>query len=222
MHSTLLVATFLSIFDIALASKSFHIFSTTVAHCKVHKMTHYFSLTVPIQRTEFQTRQAQPCFIIGNVALPQETQDAANSLASNITCNSKATTISGVPDVSSGGTSFSSIDFATSGQSPLEFALEKFATTSPLAENDLAKFQNDANVYTATEVALRSIGGNLAIKAPKFFINFQIARIQTAQGNPPTDPSQTVEHLLGKVTKNASKADQQFLDQVTNLSKVLS
>ncbi|PTB36170.1 uncharacterized protein TrAFT101_000137 [Trichoderma asperellum] len=196
MHSALLVATFLSVLDIALAN--------------------------PIRMEEFQLRQAQPCFIVGKVALPQETQDAANFLASDITCNAKKTTISGVPDVSSGGISFSSIDFATSGQSPLEFALEKFATTSPLAENDLAKFQNEANVYTATEVALRSIGGNLAVKAPKFFINFQIARIQTAQGNPPTDPSQTVEHLLGKVTKNASKADQKFLDQITNLSKVLS
>lgn len=94
------------------------------------------------------------------MALPQETLDAANSLASSITCDVKETTISGVPDVSSGGISFSSIDFATSGQTPLAFALEKFATTSPLAENDLAKFQNEANVYTAIEATLRSIGGN--------------------------------------------------------------
>lgn len=185
-------------------------------------MTNCFSLSVPIPAEGFQPRQAQPCFIVGNVALPQETQDAANSLASSVTCNAKETTISGVPDVSSGGISFSSIDFATSGQSPLAFALEKFATTSPLADNDLTKFQNEANVYTATEAALRSIGGNLAIKAPKFFINFQIARIQTAQGNPPTNPAQTVEHLLGKVTKNASKADQQFLEQITSLSNILS
>ncbi|KAM0447589.1 hypothetical protein ACHAO4_008916 [Trichoderma viride] len=196
MHSTLLVATCLSIFNVAVA--------------------------VPIRAEGWSPRQAQPCFIVGNVALPQETQDAANSLASSVTCNAKETTFSGVPDVSSGGISFSSIDFATSGQSALAFALEKFATTSPLAENDLAKFQNEANVYTATEAALRSIGGNLAIKAPKFFINFQIARIQTAQGNPPTNPGQTVEHLLGKVTKNASKADQQFLEQITNLSNILS
>lgn len=166
--------------------------------------------------------RAQPCFVVGSNILPKESQDAANSLASKISCNSAKTTISKAPDVTSGGISFSSIDFASSNQSPLQFALEKFATTSPLANNDLAKFQNEANTYTATEIALRSIGGNLAIKAPKFFIAMQISRIQTAQGNPPTNPSQTVEHLLGKVVKNASKADKQFLDQVTALSKVLS
>ncbi|UKZ48159.1 hypothetical protein TrVGV298_002395 [Trichoderma virens] len=166
--------------------------------------------------------RAQACFIVGTNTLPKESQDAANFLASNVTCNSKKTTISSVPDVSSGGISFSSINFANSDLSPLQFALQKFATTSPLANNDLAKFQNEANVYTATEIGLRSIGGELAIKAPKFFIAMQISRIQTAQGNPPTDPGQTVEHLLGKVTKNASRKDQQFLDEITALSKVLS
>lgn len=166
--------------------------------------------------------RATPCFIVGNVTLPAESQSAADFLEPNITCDASKTTISDVPDVISGGTSFSSINFAASNQSPLQFALSQFATTEPLAENNLTKFTDESNVYTATEIELRSIGGDLAVKAPKFFINFQIARIQTAQGNPPTDPSQTVEHLLGKVSKNAGPADKAFLPQVSALATVLS
>lgn len=66
------------------------------------------------------------------------------------------------------------------------------------------------------------MGGNLAIKAPKFFLAFQVARIKTAQGIAITDPGQTVEHLLGKVTKNAIKESQATLDQITALASVLA
>lgn len=66
------------------------------------------------------------------------------------------------------------------------------------------------------------MGGNLAIKAPKFFLSFQIARIKTAQGTAITDPGQTVEHLLGKVIKNAGSAESQATkDAITALASNL-
>lgn len=139
----------------------------------------------------------------------------------DITCGA-GTTIGGVPDVTSNGVSFSDINFATSSSTPLQFALDEFATATPLASTDLDNFQTDLNLYLATEAGIRSEGGNLAIKVPKFFLAFQVARIKTAQGITITDPGQTVEHLLGKVTKNAAGEDQGLLDQVIALSTQLS
>jgi hypothetical protein len=66
------------------------------------------------------------------------------------------------------------------------------------------------------------VAGSLAIKVPKFFLEFQVSRIQTAQGNAPADPGLTVSHLLDKVTKNAAGESQALIDQVTALSTSLS
>ncbi|OIW24749.1 hypothetical protein CONLIGDRAFT_105614 [Coniochaeta ligniaria NRRL 30616] len=167
--------------------------------------------------------RANACFVIGNTALPAEVATVVTDIQSSITCSATVKTISGVPDVTSGAVSFSSVNFAASTQTPLQFALSKFATTSsPLAAADLATFQDELNVYLATEAGIRSVGGSLAIKVPKFFLEFQVSRIQTAQGNAPTDPALTVDHLLGKVLKNAAGESQALLDQVSALAKVLS
>ncbi|KAF5569872.1 hypothetical protein FPHYL_1669 [Fusarium phyllophilum] len=163
-------------------------------------------------------KRQNPCFVTGSEALPNEVSTQATNLASVITCDNSKTTIDGVPDVSSGGVTFSSINFAESGQSPLAFALDKFATTSPLANNNLDTFQNELNVYLATEAGIRSTGGNLAIKVPKFFLQFQMARIQQAQGAVSDIPGQTVDHQLEKVLKNAAGEDQALLDQVNELA----
>ncbi|KAG4439395.1 hypothetical protein IFR05_005144 [Cadophora sp. M221] len=176
------------------------------------------ALSVPL----FVPRQADACFIIGSTTLPAEVADVVTALGSSITCSTSATTISNVPDVTSGSTTFSSINFASSSSSALTFALSEFATETPLASTDLALFQDQLNVYLATEAGIRSVGGNLAIKAPKFFLAFQVARIKTAQGIAITDPGQTVEHLLGKVTKNAIRESQATLDQITALASVLA
>uniref|UniRef100_L2FFR1 DUF7143 domain-containing protein n=1 Tax=Colletotrichum fructicola (strain Nara gc5) TaxID=1213859 RepID=L2FFR1_COLFN len=150
------------------------------------------------------------CFIVGNTVLPQEVSDAVTSLQNKVTCDTSKKTLSGVPDVSAGSVKFSSINFADAkGQTPLAFALDKFATTEPLASNDLATFQNQLDAYVATEAGIRSVGGNLAIK---------VQRIATAQGNPPTAAGQQVDHLRDKVLKNAPKEDKALLDQVTALA----
>ncbi|KAB5566168.1 hypothetical protein GE09DRAFT_1284017 [Coniochaeta sp. 2T2.1] len=166
-----------------------------------------------------------PCFIIGSTALPAEVSASVASIGTVISCTPNTNVLQGVPDVVSGGVSFSSVNFAaSSNQSPLAFALSKFATKSPLASNDLEKFQNELNVYLAVEAGIRSVGGNFAaIKIPKFFLEFQISRIETAQGNPPAAAGLQVDHLLGKVTKNAAgEKDKSLLDEVTRLSKVLA
>ncbi|KIH88898.1 hypothetical protein SPBR_07868 [Sporothrix brasiliensis 5110] len=167
-------------------------------------------------------RASDLCFVIGNTVLPAETQTAVDALADVTTCSKTTTTIANVPDVTSGNVSFSQINFAKSKSSTLQFALDEFATSSPLADNDLTTFQNQLNTYVATEAGIRSVAGPLAIKVPKFFLEFQVSRIQTAQGNPPTDPGLAVDHLLTKVLTNAAGQSQDLLDQVTALSKVLA
>lgn len=166
-------------------------------------------------------RRQNACFVVGSTALPAEVTTAVNALVSRVTCDA-GTTIGKVPDVKSNGVSFSDIDFSKSASTPLQFALDKFATAKPLASTDLATFQTNLDLYTATEAGIRSEGGNLAIKEPKFFLAFQMARIKTAQGVAITNPAETVEHLLGKVQKNAGTADKALLTQVSDLATQLS
>lgn len=163
----------------------------------------------PLAPVVSERQAGSTCFIIGNQVLPKETADFATQLRPRITCDASQTTLSGVPDVCSGDVCFSSINFATSSQTPLEFAFSNFATPTPLRNADLATFQQQLDVYLATEAGIRSVGGNLAIKLPKFFLQFQVSRIQTAQGNPPTAPGLQVNHLLEKVLKNAPRESQQ-------------
>ncbi|CAJ2505728.1 Uu.00g131220.m01.CDS01 [Anthostomella pinea] len=163
-------------------------------------------------------RQAQACFIIDSTTLPAETAEAAAAIASTVTCSTTTTTLSGVPDVTAGDTTFSSIDFSQSSQTPLGFALSTFATEPTVADSDLQTFQDELDTYVATEAGIRSVGGDLAIKVPKFFLEFQVSRIQTAQGNSPADAGLQVDHLRDKVLKNAAGEDQTLLDQVTQLA----
>ncbi|ORX95833.1 hypothetical protein BCR34DRAFT_669379 [Clohesyomyces aquaticus] len=179
------------------------------------------SLSLALPTNDLASRQASACFVVGKTPLPAEVADVVTSIQNSITCSETATTISNVPDVSSGASIFSAIDFSRSTQSPLEFALTKFATATPLASTDLKIFQDNLNVYLATEAGLRSVGGSLAIKVPKFFLQMQVSRIQTAQGNPPKVAGQQVEHLRDKVTKNAAGEDKKLLDQVVTLAAQL-
>ncbi|KAL2115344.1 hypothetical protein VTJ04DRAFT_9599 [Mycothermus thermophilus] len=173
---------------------------------------------------DLSPRQTRACFIIGTQTLPQETATIAAQLAGRIRCDTRRTTLSGVPDVRSGNVRFSDINFATDPKrrTSLQFALEEFATATPLRNTNLADFQRKLDVYLATEAGIRSVGGNLAIKVPKFFLQFQVSRIQTAQGNPPTAPGLQVDHLLEKVLKNAPRESQALRDEVVRLSKVLA
>ncbi|KAK7959190.1 uncharacterized protein PG986_004044 [Apiospora aurea] len=167
-------------------------------------------------------RQQKACFVVGPETLPKEVSDVAATLAGRITCDPKLKTLSGVPDVSTAsGLTFSSVDFAQSKtQTPLAFALDKFATDpASLAQTDLKRFQDMLDVYTATEAGIRSVGGNVAaLKIPKFFLAMQVSRIQTAQGNPPKGAGQQVDHLRDKVTKNAPKEAKALVDQVVKLA----
>ena len=167
------------------------------------------------------SRRQNACFVIGSTTLPEEVADIADSLANTITCSSSVTTIAGVPDVTSGSVTYSSIDFSQSSSTPLQFALDNFATEDVLAESDLQFFQDALNVYLATEAGIRSVDGSLAIKVPKFFLEMQVSRIETAQGNPPTEAGLQVDHLRDKVLKNAAGEDAGLLDQVSALAAQL-
>ncbi|KAF8910279.1 hypothetical protein CPB85DRAFT_1562212 [Mucidula mucida] len=169
-------------------------------------------------------RQANPCFITGNTALPAEVADQLAGLSA-VTCDTSVEVVPGVPDVTSGGISFSDIDFQQSKLSPVGFALQEFATPTDPATADLDTLQNQLNVYLAVEAGIRSQSGASSailakVKGPKFFIQFQMARAKTALGQK-LGVADTVEHQLGKVTKNAVGATKAELDQVTALSTEL-
>lgn len=143
-------------------------------------------VSVWVQRrlTPYATAPLEPrqnaCFVVGKDALPAEVQDSVTAIQSAVTCGS-GTTIDNVPDVTSGSATFSKIDFSKSSSSPLQFALDTFATPADPATADLATLQDQLNTYLATEAGLRSVGGSLAIKVPKFFLAMQVSRVQTAQ-----------------------------------------
>ncbi|CAI4214943.1 unnamed protein product [Parascedosporium putredinis] len=167
-------------------------------------------------------RQANACFVIGNEVLPQSVVDTVTAVQGAVSCRAGSQTLSGVPDVTSGGINFSDVNFADSDLSPLEFALTEFASANPLADTDLQRFEDTLNVYLATEAGIRSVAGGLTIKVPKFFLEFQVSRIQTAQGNPPTAAGLQVDHLLDKVLKNAASENAALLDQVRRLATQLA
>ncbi|KAK7947950.1 uncharacterized protein PG986_008836 [Apiospora aurea] len=170
---------------------------------------------------ELEARQnGGACFITGNAQLPAEVATVVQQLAPKVKCNAGLKTLGGVPDVTSGGQTYSKIDFSKSGTSGLQFALDTFVTADCMADSNLQAFQDALDVYTATEAGLRSSGGNFnTIKAPKFFLAMQISRIKTAQGNPPTDAANQVAHLAEKVTKNAGRVDQSLIAKVNALAK---
>jgi hypothetical protein len=130
----------------------------------------------------------------------------------------------GVPDITSGGIDYSSIDFQKSKLSPLGFALATFTTPANPATGDATTLQNQLNDYLALEAGTRSQPNSGALldklKGPKFFLQFQIARVKTAQGAQ-LSAQASVAHQLTKVLKNAPGSTQAELDQVTALSKVV-
>jgi hypothetical protein len=180
-------------------------------------------LAIAAPMANIAPRQGNACFIIGNEVLPASTADAVTQIQGAVTCDANAKTLENVPDVTSGGQTFSQIDFSKSGQTPLEFATNTFTTAVPLADSNLEAFQDALNVYLATEAGLRSSGGNInSIKAPKFFLEMQISRIQTARGQPPTEAGLQIDHLRDKVTENAVREDQALLDKVAELATQVS
>ncbi|KAI0019177.1 hypothetical protein F4780DRAFT_461043 [Xylariomycetidae sp. FL0641] len=196
--------------------------SIAQASAKIPFVSNADVIPISEQHIPISSRQSQACFVIGSEELPEETADVADALASTVTCSDSDTTLEGVPDVTSGAMTFSSIDFSQSGSSPLQFALDTFAAGTPLAQSNLQAFQDALNVYQATEAGIRSVGGDLTIKIPKFFLEMQVSRIQTAQGNPPSEAGLQVDHLRDKVLSNAASEDQSLLDEVTALASQLS
>ncbi|RDB24080.1 hypothetical protein Hypma_008561 [Hypsizygus marmoreus] len=166
-------------------------------------------------------QRANPCFITGTVPLAAEVAAGLKSLQA-VTCNTAVQVAPGVPDVISGGIAYSTIDFQKSNSSPLGFALKTFATPDDPADADLTVLQNQLNTYLAVEAGVRSQpkSGALLVKlkGPKFFLQFQIARVQAANGVQ-LSAADTVEHQLGKVTKNAVGASASELAQVQALAE---
>ena len=115
----------------------------------IQLLTPFLLLALPAALASTLPRQAKACFVVGNSVLPAEVADTAAAIQQDVTCG-RATTIASVPDVTSGSVSFSDINFADSDLSPLGFALQEFATATPLASTDLALFTDRLNTYLAT------------------------------------------------------------------------
>jgi len=167
-------------------------------------------------------KRANPCFVTGSVALPAEVSAGIPALEAAVTCNPKIQVATGVPDIISGGIAYSTIDFQKSSLSPVGFALATFKTPTDPATADLTTLQNQLNTYLALEAGVRSQPGSSALlaklKGPKFFLQFQIARVQTANGVT-LAAADTVDHQLTKVTNNAVGASASEIAQVTALAK---
>ncbi|KAI8821776.1 uncharacterized protein EV422DRAFT_480534, partial [Fimicolochytrium jonesii] len=151
----------------------------------------------------------QACFISTKSALPAEVASSIPALARTIRCSTTTflqTSPTKIPDLISGSTSFSSIDFRNSALDPLGFALANFAVNDPKTAN-LATLTEKLNVYLAFEAALRSSGASTSAltkaKVPKFFLQFQLARVEVAQTGK-TAVAGGVEHQRAKVSKNAA------------------
>jgi len=170
------------------------------------------------------SRAANPCFVTGKVALSAEVAVGIPALAKVITCNNAVQVGPGVPDVTSGGISFSTIDFQKSKSSPLGFALATFKTPADPKTANVAQLQNQLNDYLAFEAGVRSQAnqGKLLddLKGPKFFLQFQIARVNQAQGKKLSGAG-TVAHQLAKVLKNVPGASAAEKAQVQALSTVV-
>ncbi|KIJ56374.1 hypothetical protein M422DRAFT_57700 [Sphaerobolus stellatus SS14] len=166
-------------------------------------------------------KRANPCFVTGNVTLPAEVADGLPALEKVITCSNAVRVVSGAPDVTSGGISFSSVDFSKFSKSPVGFALSKFTTPTDPAKVNLALLQNQLNIYLAVEAGLRSQPNSIAavakVKDPKFFLQFQIARVKTAQGQT-LSVQDSVQHQLEKVLNNAVGASAAEKAQVNALA----
>ncbi|KAF2470227.1 uncharacterized protein BDR25DRAFT_304159 [Lindgomyces ingoldianus] len=167
----------------------------------------------------FYRRETTPCFLTGSNPLPTEIQVAANAFASSITCDFSRRTIGNVPDVSTSTQSFSNINFVSSS-TPLRFALDNFATATPLSASSLRILEQQLEVYIATEAGVRSEGGDLAIEVPKFFLAMQVARVKTALGIEIPGWEQSVEYLVDKVLETAKGEERGLLDQVVGLGMV--
>lgn len=70
----------------------------------------------------FNRQTTAACFITGKTALPAEVASGVPALVKAVTCTT-GTSVTGVPDVSSGGIDFKTINFQSSTKSPLGFAL---------------------------------------------------------------------------------------------------
>ncbi|KAF8754588.1 hypothetical protein RHS01_06064 [Rhizoctonia solani] len=167
-------------------------------------------------------RRQSACFLVGKTALPAEVSSGVSALASQVTCGTKTiANTGGVPDVTSGGISFSSIDFQSSQKSPVGFALDTFKTPRTLRLPILQHFKTSLTLIwpwkPAFDLPDLTFG---TVKGSQFFLQFQIARVRTAQGAK-LGVADTVEHQLGKVLKNAVGATQAEKDAVTALSKQL-
>ncbi|KAG9036700.1 hypothetical protein FS842_003426 [Serendipita sp. 407] len=192
-------------------------FATTVIRLVCLSIASVGVLAAPIQfEAVVVDKRATACFLTGSTALPAEVEAGIPALAKSVTCDTSKTSVAGVPLVSSGGISFSTIDFQ-----------KTFATPTDPATADLNKLQNQLNDYLAVEAGLRSkgIGGSqlTKVKSVKFFLQFQIARVRTARGETVATlgAAGTVEHQQGKVIKNAVGASSAEIAKVNALAKQL-
>jgi len=182
------------------------------------------SLVAAVIAAPIESR-ANPCFVVGSVALPAEVSSTLPALSA-VTCNTAKKVFATVPDTISGGIAYSTIDFQKSTLSPLGFALKTFPTPADPATADVAKLQNQLNTYLAVEAGTRSLGGTAAsaflgkLKSPKFFLQFQIARVNQAKGVK-VGVADTVAHQLGKVTKNSAGATAAELAALNALATVV-
>jgi len=158
------------------------------------------TFALPLQ----QQPRATACFVVGSTALASDIV-----IPTGVTCDASKPIAGTIPGLTSGSVTFSSIDFRNSKSDVLGFSLATFTSA--------ANLQDDLNVYLAAEAAVRSLGSSAPsalplnqLKVPKFFLQFQQARVSGVQAD--------ITHQRDKVIKNASGASSAEIAQVSALA----
>lgn len=94
----------------------------------------------------------------------------------------------------------------------------QFATREPLASNALSSFQDQLDVYLATEAGLASLGKEMESDVPILFLHFQMARIRRAQRGKEVSGGMSVDQTLSAIVAHAVGEDQELIDELRDLA----
>ncbi|KAF9005229.1 hypothetical protein BDQ17DRAFT_385347 [Cyathus striatus] len=180
----------------------------------------FLSFISPTISAPLHAKRASPCFVTGTIALPAEVASGLSALAKAITCVNGPKQLRMYPTLFLGALRTAALTPEIVQVSSRICFVSGVGLGHWWHEAELfGRFQ--LNVYLAIEAGVRSQPNTSALlarlKGPKFFIQFQIARAKAARGESLTG-GDTIEHQLGKVTKNAIGASASEVAQVNALA----
>lgn len=131
-----------------------------------------------------------------------------------------------MPDVHTSGLSFSNIFFTFSPTTPLQFAIDSFTPPDTISLDTLGTWQQYLDLFTATEIGVRSEDGNLdTVMVVRLFLDIQVARIKRRLGHE-GDPrkGRSIEELIGELADEVLRStyvrDRRLLKEILLLDNL--